>query len=138
MDLSRILEAPQRKLLVTLDHLPDALRALIIQLLTARHQLHVSLDRRSTMAPEHSQHVARIEPLWTAASPIVTIARPRVVSGFLHQPSLDRILVDIAHQAQQIPILLHEKRLVPTLEKMSRSLVAPVEPLRIGRLKTRH
>jgi hypothetical protein len=46
--------------------------------------------------------------------------------------------VDVPHESQGIRIFLDQQGLVSTLEKMSNSVVPPVEILRVRRLETSH
>ena len=86
-----------------------------------------------TQNPVRSQNGMACRP-----SPRRIETAPRPLARMLHQSCPDRIQDHITADLKQIPLLLNQDRLEPTLKEMADSLVPPVEPLGVDSVKLPH
>ena len=89
--------------------------------------------------PSRGRTTIQIKPIRALSSPVITVARPRVLVRPHHRRTrVDRVLVNVSNESQQVPVLLDQERFVPALEQTPDAPVPAVEALRVGRPQSQH
>ena len=91
--------------------------------------------------PKLGEHRARVLPGPRHPADERAVAGPGVpVAGaeVRHELRPERIQVEVADQFQEVGLFLHHDRLVPVLEEVAASLVAPVEGTGVPREEAPH